>query len=134
MKRFVSTNRHQRFSLPNLFKFSFRIDLSISYWLSSNYILPAVNYSVTSIVYMLYVMLYCISTVQLNIYCTVEEKYSTKPFSGWFWSGSGERIPPTNVTAPGWSENPWSDTGSSWSDTGSRWSVTGSSWSDTDIT
>ena len=30
---------------------------------------------------------------------------------GWFWSGSGSSIPPTNETAPGWKDNPWSDTG-----------------------
>jgi len=34
-----------------------------------------------------------------------------KHINGWFWSGSGVRIPATNVTAPGWSENPWSHTG-----------------------
>ena len=34
-----------------------------------------------------------------------------KNIHGWFWSGSGARIPATNVTAPGWSSNPWSHTG-----------------------
>jgi hypothetical protein len=68
MKRFVSTNRHQRFSLPNVFrigfrrqtflKYSFRIDLSISYWHSSNYILPTANYSATSMHALCYVILH----------------------------------------------------------------------------
>ena len=31
--------------------------------------------------------------------------------NGWFWAGSGGRIPPTNQTAPGWGDNPWSHTG-----------------------
>jgi len=34
-----------------------------------------------------------------------------KNINGWFWSGSGARISATNVTAPGWKENPWSHTG-----------------------
>ena len=34
-----------------------------------------------------------------------------KNINGWFWSGSGARIPPTNETAAGWKENPWSHTG-----------------------
>jgi len=34
-----------------------------------------------------------------------------KHINGWFWSGSGVRIPPTNSTAPGWKTNPWSHTG-----------------------
>ncbi|XP_023339500.1 uncharacterized protein LOC111709818 [Eurytemora carolleeae] len=34
-----------------------------------------------------------------------------KNIKGWFWSGSGSSIPPTNETAPGWKDNPWSDTG-----------------------
>ena len=31
--------------------------------------------------------------------------------SGWFWSGSGERIAPTNSTPFGWPERPWSNSG-----------------------
>jgi len=34
-----------------------------------------------------------------------------KHINGWFWSGSGVSIPPTNETAPGWKDNPWSHTG-----------------------
>ena len=34
-----------------------------------------------------------------------------KHINGWFWSGSGSSIPATNVTAPGWTDNPWSHTG-----------------------
>ena len=34
-----------------------------------------------------------------------------KHINGWFWSGSGSSIPATNVTAPGWGDNPWSHTG-----------------------
>jgi len=34
-----------------------------------------------------------------------------KHIHGWFWSGSGARMGPTNQTAPGWRENPWSKTG-----------------------
>jgi len=34
-----------------------------------------------------------------------------KHINGWFWAGSGARIPPTNRTAPGWTDNPWSHTG-----------------------
>lgn len=34
-----------------------------------------------------------------------------KHINGWFWSGSGARIPPTNQTSEGWKENPWSHTG-----------------------
>ena len=30
---------------------------------------------------------------------------------GWFWSGSGARISPTNSTPPGWPRSPWSHTG-----------------------
>ena len=31
--------------------------------------------------------------------------------SGWFWSGTGISIAPTNATARGWLRNPWSRTG-----------------------
>lgn len=31
--------------------------------------------------------------------------------NGWFWSGSGARIAPTNSTPPGWPNRPWSNTG-----------------------
>jgi len=34
-----------------------------------------------------------------------------KHINGWFWSGSGTRLPPTNTTDKGWRENPWSHTG-----------------------
>jgi len=34
-----------------------------------------------------------------------------KHINGWFWSGSGARLPPTNETGEGWKENPWSHTG-----------------------
>lgn len=34
-----------------------------------------------------------------------------KHINGWFWSGSGVRISPTNETAQGWRTNPWSNTG-----------------------
>ena len=30
---------------------------------------------------------------------------------GWFWSGSGSRISPTNSTPKGWPRSPWSHTG-----------------------
>jgi len=30
---------------------------------------------------------------------------------GWFWSGSGAKIPDTDKTPPGWSKNPWGKTG-----------------------
>ena len=28
--------------------------------------------------------------------------------NGWFWSGSGVKMAPTNSTPPGWSYQPWS--------------------------
>jgi len=31
--------------------------------------------------------------------------------NGWFWSGSGVKMAPTNSTPPGWSYQPWSPTG-----------------------
>ena len=31
--------------------------------------------------------------------------------AGWFWSGSGVRIAPTNSTPPFWGFQPWSHTG-----------------------
>ena len=31
--------------------------------------------------------------------------------NGWFWSGSGVKMAPTNSTPPGWSYQPWSYTG-----------------------
>lgn len=31
--------------------------------------------------------------------------------NGWFWSGSGVKMAPTNSTPPGWQYQPWSDTG-----------------------
>ena len=31
--------------------------------------------------------------------------------NGWFWSGSGVKMAPTNSTPPGWSYQPWSFTG-----------------------
>merc|ERR1712226_1315213 len=31
--------------------------------------------------------------------------------NGWFWSGSGVKMAPTNSTPPGWTYQPWSDTG-----------------------
>ena len=34
-----------------------------------------------------------------------------KHVNGWFWSGSGARLAPTNETAEGWKDNPWSHTG-----------------------
>jgi len=34
-----------------------------------------------------------------------------KHINGWFWSGSGARMGPTNQTSPGWKINPWSHTG-----------------------
>jgi len=34
-----------------------------------------------------------------------------KNINGWFWSGSMAVIPPTNETAKGWKQNPWSHTG-----------------------
>ena len=40
--------------------------------------------------------------------------YSYKILSliiGWFWSGSGSRISPTNSTPKGWPRSPWSHTG-----------------------
>ena len=30
---------------------------------------------------------------------------------GWFWSGSGMKMAPTNAKPPGWSYQPWSPTG-----------------------
>jgi len=34
-----------------------------------------------------------------------------KHINGWFWSGSGVRMAPTNSTPDGWMRNPWSHTG-----------------------
>ena len=31
--------------------------------------------------------------------------------NGWFWSGSGVKMAPTNSTPPGWTSQPWSFTG-----------------------
>ena len=31
--------------------------------------------------------------------------------NGWFWSGSGVKMAPTNSTPPGWTYQPWSYTG-----------------------
>ncbi len=31
--------------------------------------------------------------------------------NGWFWSGSGVKMAPTNSTPPGWPYQPWSNTG-----------------------
>jgi hypothetical protein len=31
--------------------------------------------------------------------------------NGWFWSGSGVKMAPTNAPPPGWSYQPWSYTG-----------------------
>ncbi len=31
--------------------------------------------------------------------------------NGWFWSGSGVKMAPTNSTPPGWTYQPWSFTG-----------------------
>ena len=31
--------------------------------------------------------------------------------NGWFWSGSGVKMAPTNSTPPGWTYQPWSPTG-----------------------
>jgi len=48
---------------------------------------------------------------------TVDTKCFTTPalqpriVKGWFWSGSGAKIPDTDRTPPGWSKNPWGTTG-----------------------
>jgi len=34
-----------------------------------------------------------------------------RKINGWFWSGSGSRISPTNSTPKGWPRSPWSHTG-----------------------
>ena len=44
----------------------------------------------------------------LYIYCCAD---FNEQYSGWFWSGSMAVIPPTNQTAKGWKQNPWSHTG-----------------------
>lgn len=34
-----------------------------------------------------------------------------KNINGWFWSTTSAKIPPTNRSPPGWTYNPWSQTG-----------------------
>ena len=52
------------------------------------------------------------SSVAIHCHCSAQAPHlQPKNIHGWFWSGSGARIPATNVTAPGWKSNPWSHTG-----------------------
>ena len=52
------------------------------------------------------------SSVDIHCRCSAQAPHlQPKNIHGWFWSGSGARIPATNVTAPGWKSNPWSHTG-----------------------
>lgn len=43
--------------------------------------------------------------------CLGNEKFHPLNINGWFWAHNGVRIPDTSVKAPGWSFNPWSQTG-----------------------
>lgn len=42
-----------------------------------------------------------------------DEREDLKPLivNGWFWSGSGVKLAPTNATPLGWTAQPWSATG-----------------------
>ena len=43
--------------------------------------------------------------------CYTDEGVQPRVVNGWFWSGSGRRLPPTNTTGRGWRTNPWSREG-----------------------
>ena len=43
--------------------------------------------------------------------CYTDEGVQPRRVNGWFWSGSGRRLPPTNSTGKGWTANPWSSEG-----------------------
>ena len=43
--------------------------------------------------------------------CYTDEGVQPRSVNGWFWSGSGRRLPPTNTTGKGWTANPWSKEG-----------------------
>merc|ERR1711973_239654 len=43
--------------------------------------------------------------------CLTNPAIQPRLVKGWFWSGSGARIPDTNKIPPGWSKNPWGSTG-----------------------
>ena len=43
--------------------------------------------------------------------CFTDPTLQPRLVNGWFWSGSGAQIPPTNKPGPGWKRNPWGKTG-----------------------
>jgi len=43
--------------------------------------------------------------------CFTDPTLQPRLVNGWFWSGSGVQIPPTNKPPPGWKRNPWGKTG-----------------------
>jgi len=43
--------------------------------------------------------------------CFTDPTLQPRLVNGWFWSGSGERLPPTDRVAAGWRGNPWGTTG-----------------------
>ena len=45
------------------------------------------------------------------IRCFTDASLQPRLINGWFWSGSGVKIPSTDKTPPGWSANPWGTTG-----------------------
>ena len=43
--------------------------------------------------------------------CYTEPSVQPRIVHGWFWTGSGKTLPPTNSTPPRWKKNPWGTTG-----------------------
>jgi len=43
--------------------------------------------------------------------CFTDPTLQPRLVNGWFWSGSGVQLPPTNKPGPGWKRNPWGKTG-----------------------
>ena len=43
--------------------------------------------------------------------CFTEPSLQPRIVKGWFWSGSGSTVPPTDRAPPGWAANPWGNTG-----------------------
>jgi len=43
--------------------------------------------------------------------CLTNPSIQPRLVNGWYWSGSGQPISPTNKTPPGWKKNPWGSTG-----------------------
>jgi len=43
--------------------------------------------------------------------CFTAPSVQPRLINGWFWSGSGAKIPATNKKPPGWSKSPWGRTG-----------------------